>query len=97
MATLDQALQAASDLASRLKERHVRRIGVFGSVARGEARADSDVDYLVEMTVEGDLFDLVAVKTMLQERLGCAVDVVPLGGLKSDVKQRILAEVRYAA
>ncbi len=70
---------------------------MFGSVARGDARPDSDVDFLVEFTDEGDLFDLVAVKRLLNEALGCAVDVVPAGGLKPDVRERVLREVRYAA
>jgi len=95
--TLEQALSAIEAQRPALSARHVRRIGVFGSVARGDARPDSDVDFLVEFTDEGDLFDLVAVKRLLNEALGCAVDVVPAGGLKPDVRERVLREVRYAA
>lgn len=97
MVTLEQALSAIEAQRPALSARHVHRIGVFGSVARGDARPDSDVDFLVEFTDEGDLFDLVAVKRLLIEALGCAVDVVPAGGLKPDVRERVLREVRYAA
>ncbi len=95
--TLRQALEAIDTVKAALTERHVRRIGVFGSVARGDARPDSDVDVLVDFTDEGDLFDLVAVKRLLQDALGCSVDVVPAGGLKPDVRDAVLKDVRYAA
>lgn len=97
MPTLRQALEAIDTVKAALTERHVRRIGVFGSVARGDARPDSDVDVLVDFTDEGDLFDLVAVKRLLQDALGCTVDVVPAGGLKPDVRDAVLKDVRYAA
>jgi len=49
------------------------------------------------LTDDGDLFDLVAVRTMLAAELGCEVDVIPFGGLKPDIRDTILREVRYAA
>jgi predicted nucleotidyltransferase len=52
---------------------------------------------LVELTAEGDLFDLVAVKNILEQAFGTRVDVVSVGGLKHDVRDAILREVRYAA
>ena len=66
-------------------------------MARGEATAQSDIDVLVEMTDEGDLFDLVSVKTLLERTFDQSVDIVPVGGLKQDVRDVILREVRYAA
>lgn len=66
-------------------------------MARGEATPQSDIDVLVEMTDEGDLFDLVSVKTLLERTFNQSVDVVPVGGLKQDVRDIILREVRYAA
>jgi len=95
--TLTQAISAIESRRAALSERHVRRIGVFGSVARGDARSDSDVDFLVDFTEEGDLLDLVAIKRILEEALGCPVDVVPSGGLKPDIREAVMREVRYAA
>ncbi len=97
MVTLSQALDGLRRLAPELRERHVTRVGVFGSLARGEATPNSDIDVLVELTDEGDLFDLVAIKNLLERAFGRPVDVVPIGGLKPDVREAVLREVRYAA
>lgn len=97
MPILADVLAELHRLKPELARRHVARIGVFGSVARGDARSDSDIDVLVEMTAEGDLFDLVGVKNLLEDELGRPVDVVPIGGLKQDARETILREVRYAA
>lgn len=59
-----------------------RRVAVFGSVARGDATEDSDVDFLVEFEPNSSLLDLLRVQDELSEILGRRVDVVSLGGLK---------------
>lgn len=97
MPTLTQVLNELRRLEPELARRNVARIGVFGSVARGDSTPDSDIDVLVQMTDEGDLFDLVGVKHLLEQNLGQSVDVVPIGGLKQDVRDAVLREVRYAA
>ncbi|MDL2230980.1 nucleotidyltransferase family protein [Bacteroidales bacterium OttesenSCG-928-L19] len=53
----------------------ITRIGVFGSVARGEQTENSDVDICVEMK-RPDMFFLIAIKDDLQEIFNCKVDVV---------------------
>ncbi|MCS6938434.1 MAG: nucleotidyltransferase domain-containing protein, partial [Roseiflexus sp.] len=53
-----------------------RNVRVFGSVARGDADAQSDVDFLVEFDLDRSLFDHAALLLELQELLGCPVDVV---------------------
>jgi len=60
------------------ENRRVARVELFGSVARGVARAGSDVDLLVEFLPESDagLFEMGALKEDLEERLGCRVDLV---------------------
>ncbi len=97
MPTLQDVFDAIERVRPALTERHVSRLGVFGSVARGDAGPDSDVDVLVDFTSDGDLFDLAAVRRILTDALGCPVDVVPSGGLKPDVRERVLREVRHAS
>jgi uncharacterized protein len=75
----------------------VRRLGVYGSVARGEANQDSDVDVLVEFDRTPDLFELAALRERLAEILERPVDLATPQGLKSRLRDRILHEVRYAA
>ena len=80
-----------------LRERFmVRRIGVFGSVARGEQRAKSDLDILVEYAETPSLFAVVALKRYLSDATGEKVDLVPASALKPAYRQTILAEVVYA-
>ena len=79
----------------RIAARHgARKVRVFGSVARGEATADSDIDFLVEMEPGRSLFDLGGLHADLEELLGCKVDVVTDGGISPYLKDRILTEAR---
>ena len=55
----------------------ISRMGIFGSVARGEQKEDSDLDICVEMK-KPDMFLLIGLKDELQNVLGCNVDVVRL-------------------
>ena len=70
----------------------VRRVSVFGSVARGEATEVSDVDLLVEMEQERSLFDLIAFKLDVEALLGCEVDVVSREGVSPYLAEYIFAE-----
>lgn len=58
-------------------------VRVFGSVARGEQDGESDVDLLVEMEKGRSRFDLAGLIIELEELLGCPVNVVSEGGLRS--------------
>lgn len=53
-----------------------RLIGVFGSRARGDHQADSDLDLLVDLNADVDLLDLVGIEQELSEKLGLTVDLV---------------------
>lgn len=59
-----------------------RSVAVFGSVARGEESATSDIDFLVEFEAGSSLFDLLHLSEELEALLGVPVDVVSVGGLK---------------
>ena len=67
-------------------------VRVFGSVARGEADAESDIDFLVELEEGRSLFDLGGLLMDLQELLGRKVDVVTPDGLRARIKDDVLAE-----
>lgn len=69
-----------------------RRIRVFGSVARGEATPDSDIDFLVDMEPGRSLFDMGGLLMDLQKLLGCRVDVVTESGLQARIRDRVLRE-----
>ena len=75
----------------------VRRLGVYGSVARGEAGPDSDIDVLVEFDQIPDLYEFAALRDRLVEILGRPVDLTTPQALKPRLRARILHEVRYAA
>lgn len=66
---------------------------MFGSVARGEAGPDSDVDFLVEFDAGRTLFDLIGLRLDLEELLGTGVDVVTPGSLRY-VRERVLSEAQ---
>ena len=75
-----------------LKKYNVKRAGMFGSVARAEARKDSDIDILVELPDGATLFDLVGLKIELEERLKRKVDVLTYNSIYHLLKERILSE-----
>ena len=67
---------------------------VFGSVARGEDRPDSDLDILVDALPGTTLFDLGGLLEELKDILGIEVDVLTSGGLHPSMKDRILREAK---
>ena len=69
-----------------------RNVRIFGSVARGDAGPDSDLDVLVDMEPGRSLFDMGGLLTDLQELLGCHVDVVTEKGLRERIRDRVLKE-----
>ena len=75
------------DLAARHGARNVR---VFGSVARGEADAGSDLDLLVDLEPGRSLIDLGALLVDLEAELGSRVDVATEAGLRPTLCERVL-------
>ena len=79
------------EIATRYGAGNVR---VFGSVARGDDRPQSDVDLLVEMEADRSLLDLVGLGQALEELLQRKVDVLTDASLHPMLRQRILDEAR---
>jgi hypothetical protein len=67
-------------------------VRVFGSVARGEARTDSDIDFLVKLEAGRSLLDLARLLRELQTLLGCDVDIVTEAGLRPRIRSQVLNE-----
>jgi predicted nucleotidyltransferase len=77
-----------------LADRHgVRVLGVFGSVARGEDRPDSDIDLLVEVPAGMGMFALARVQNELEQLLGASVDLIPEPGLKAGVRPAVESDL----
>ena len=67
-------------------------VRIFGSVARGEAGPDSDVDFLVDMGAGRTLLDLAHLFMDLEALLGCRVDVAEPEGLHWYIRERVMSE-----
>ena len=80
-----------------LRARGVRHLVLFGSVARGAAGPTSDVDLAVEFDRPVGLFALVRLRLFLEDLLGHGVDLVPMDGLRPEVRSAILREGLRAA
>ena len=90
---IDEVIKAKREAILDLATKHgARRIRVFGSVARGDARPDSDLDLLVAMDAGRTLLDLIGLGQDLEELLGRKVDVVSEGGLSVRIRDHVLAE-----
>jgi predicted nucleotidyltransferase len=77
----------------RLAESHgCRNVGIFGSVASGDNRAESDIDFLVDLDEGRNLFDLGGVLADLKDALAYDVDLVEARRLHPYIRDRVLAE-----
>lgn len=86
-------LKARRERIIGIAARHgARNVRVFGSVARGDAGPDSDVDFLVEMDADRSLLDHVGLVQDLEDYLGRKVDVVSERALHWFIRDRVLAE-----
>lgn len=75
-----------------LKRHNAVKAGLFGSLATGKERPDSDVDILVELKDDVSLLDYIGIKLELEEALGRKVDLVEYGTLKPLLKDKILRQ-----
>jgi predicted nucleotidyltransferase len=75
------------------KELDISYIGVFGSVSRGEQRADSDLDLLVHFSKPQSLLDVIEAELRLEEYLGREVDIVTEGNIKPRIEKHIMEDL----
>lgn len=90
---IKEVIQSKRDEILRVAAKHgVRRIRVFGSVARGDAGPDSDIDFLVEVGPHHSPFFPGGLLADLEELLGRKVDIVTEKGLHWYIHDRVLKE-----
>jgi uncharacterized protein len=91
--TLEELLKGKREATLRICAKHgARNVRRFGSVARGEADEQSDIDLIVELDPERSLLDHAALWLELQDLLGCKLDVVSDRGIKPRIRERVLRE-----
>ena len=90
--TRNEVIQRLSQARAELASLGVRSLDLFGSVARGDATADSDVDLLVDFDKPIGLFHFFRVQRRLEQILGRRVDLVMRGAVKRQLRDRIFAE-----
>lgn len=82
----------------RLKTLGVRKIGLFGSLVRGEQHRDSDIDLLVEFEAGQKTFDaFMELSFLLEEVFQRRIELVTVESLSPYIGPHILKEVEYAA
>jgi len=91
--TINRLIEQKREEIRRIAARHgAMNVRVFGSVARGEARQDSDLDLLVDTGPETSSWFPAGLVLDLEEILGCKVEVVTEKGLNPYLKERVLQE-----
>ena len=91
----DEAIRRLEEVEPELRALGVERLALFGSVLRGDARPDSDVDILVGFAEGAKSYvRFLALSDLLEERLGRRVEVVTTEALSPFLGPRILAEAR---
>lgn len=81
-----------ADILRIAKSHGIKDLRVFGSVSRGQDRADSDVDLLVRLDSDRSLLDMVAFKQDVEDILGCKVDVVTEEAVSPYIREQVLRD-----
>ena len=81
----------------QLAEFRIKSLAIFGSVARGEARPDSDVDFLVEFNGPTTFDQYMGLKLFLEDLLGRPVDLVTRKGVRPELALYVDQEARRVA
>lgn len=91
--SIQQRLRQRKDLFRQ--QYRITEMGIFGSYARGEQTAASDVDVLVDYEQAPTLAQLVELRDYLSDLMGKKVDIVTKRGLEPRLRDRVLAEIIY--
>ena len=94
--TRSDVMQTLSMHHHDLKRLGVKSLRLFGSVARNEARPDSDIDFLIEFISEPSFFELFEVQYFLEDLFHCKIDLGMEESLKEHLREPVLKDVIYA-
>ena len=92
--TLEDIRRLRPQIMELARQYRARQVSVFGSCARGEMSADSDIDFLVDFDSDFRLTDLIRLKQKLEELVGRKVDVVPRQALRQELESFVLSEMQ---
>jgi uncharacterized protein len=96
MKTFEEIKEIIQEHKENLKKEYgVKEIGIFGSYVRGEQKAISDVDILIELERPVGFVKFMKLEKRISDILGVKVDLVTKKALKPYIGQRILQEVQY--
>jgi predicted nucleotidyltransferase len=82
------------EIAKKYEQKGLCNLRVFGSVARGEDREDSDIDFLVDVisSLRPSLYTLIGLADDLEDSLGIKVDVITARSIPEQVRESIVSE-----
>lgn len=90
---IDEMLKEKRDEILAIAKQHGgRKVRIFGSIARGQGKEDSDIDLLVELEPGRSLLDIIAIKQDLEDLLKRKVDVVTEAAVSPYIRKEILRQ-----
>ena len=93
MKTLDEIKSILRAHKQELRQKYgIKETGLFGSYARGEQKAASDIDIVVDFEKPVSLLELVRVEIYLSEILNAKVDLIPREDIREELRESILKE-----
>ena len=89
----EEVLEIVGKHREQLQQMGVKSLDLFGSVARNEAREDSDVDFFIEFNGEIGIFEFIKVKQYLEDILKVSVDIGTLDSLRENLREPVIKDV----
>ena len=92
--SLEDIRRLRPEIMKLARKYRARKVSVFGSVARGDSQADSDIDFLVDFEEGYTLLDIAGLLVGLEDLLGCKVDVIDRPGLRAELQESVFREAQ---
>ena len=93
---IEELKKIVTEEKDKIRQQYKAQIkAVFGSYARGDFHADSDLDLLVDFDDGVNLFDMIGLQHFLEDKLGCKVDLGTEDSLREEIRESVLSEAVY--